>query len=171
MDNQTPPSARWTWDDRTHPRAMGAIDEPGDNGEWCDRLETAPTDCIVGKVLCVCVGSAIANDVLGAESENPERLAPARMSLELLERWTDDPTEERFEQICDLIFKQKQLSENFDSYGVTWWALRVATSSVGNYEAGWALRTVRSAAMMAGVTDQALRAIAKRELLSRLHRP
>jgi hypothetical protein len=81
-----------------------------------------------------------------------------------------DRTEERFGRICSLIFAEGE-PPNFDPYGVVWWALRTATSSVGFSEAGWALKTACGAAEDAGLSPDQLRQIAARELMSRAHPP
>jgi hypothetical protein len=158
-----------TWDGRKHPQVIGAFDESG--GDWCDCLEQAPNDVVVGKILCVCVAMAIAREVLLAEMGHAENLRKAAEPLDLLNEWVNCPTDARFERICALIFDEKHLlPDDRDPNGVVWWTLRVATSSVGNYEAGWALKSLCSAAGKACFSDNTLRAIAKRELLSRLHR-
>src|SRR4051812_21599530 len=122
---------------------MGPANTPQRHGDlaasaadlaWCGRLETAATDATVGKVLCLCAAAAVAREVLATRPGATQQAADA---LELLGHWIDDPTEERFERICSLIFGNGELC-NFDPHGVVWWALRTATSSVGNYEAGWA---------------------------------
>jgi hypothetical protein len=110
---------------------------------------------------------AIAREVLAAEmsvAKDSGEITPLR----LLGEWIDDPTEERFAWISALIFDERQPSPDPDPNGVVSWALRTATSSVGNYEAGWALATVCHAAMSAGFDVEALREIANRELMSRL---
>jgi hypothetical protein len=90
--------------------------------------------------------------------------------LDLLGRWIGDPTEDRFERIGALLFDERELWPDTDPHGIVWWALRTATSSVGNYEAGWALNGVCRAAMAAGFKDETLREIVKNELISRLSR-
>lgn len=55
-------------------------------------------------------------------------------ALTLLENWIDDPTDSRFEHIHELLFADTTSLDD-----VVWWALRVATASVGNKEAAWAL--------------------------------
>ncbi|NQT40206.1 MAG: hypothetical protein HQ581_22125 [Planctomycetes bacterium] len=152
-----------------HPEVIHVLDELSGELGWCDQLESAPADAIVGKVLCVCAGMGIARTVLAAELK--DCLCKAAESLEVLSEWVDCPTDERFEHICALIFDEEQpLPDDLDPHGVVWWAIRVATSSVGNYEAGWALTSLCNAAMKVGFDNESLREIARRELLSRLDR-
>jgi hypothetical protein len=77
----------------------------------------------------------------------------------------------RAERPCcqQVIFPEGELPD-FDPYGVVWWALRTATSSVGHYEAGWALKTACGAAEDAGFSPDQLRQIAVRELMARARR-
>jgi hypothetical protein len=152
----------WTWDDQENSlicRVLG--DETGDLG-WCDYIEKAPADPLVGKVLCVCVAAGIAREVLASINRDD---APAKVAIELLDRWIDEPTDERFERIGYLIFEEG--SPEFDAHGVVLWALRTATSSVGNSEAGWALMSLCAGAMSSGFSVESLRGIAARELQSR----
>src|SRR3954463_4013507 len=97
------PGVSWTWDPSEHPAVAGVVGAPARDLGWCDRLETAPGDTIVGKVLCVCAAAAVAREVimrLGGDSR------PADAALELLGRWIDDPSDERFDRICSLIFEE-----------------------------------------------------------------
>lgn len=149
---------RWTWDTAAHPGVASALAGP----DWCDRLEGAATDALVGKVLCVCAALAVARHVVGEPVEDPLTAE----ALDLLARWIDDPTEERFHRICGTIFGPEEPAE-IGPHGVGWWALRTAISSVGNYEAGWALSAVCSAAEAAGVTPEAARVSAERAVLAR----
>jgi hypothetical protein len=141
---------------------MVGLAAPSADDDWCDRLETAPGDAVVGKVLCVCAGAAIAREVLADWDGDAQRAVAA---MELLDHWVDEPTDERFERICSLIFEDG--AAKFDPEGVVWWALRTATSSVGNSEAGWALGSLFSAALRSGLTPERLRAAVVRELASR----
>ena len=160
-------SGKWTWSDQKQTRVIGVLDDS--DSEWCDQLEIAPGDAIVGKVLCVCAASRIAREVLADQSADHVH---EREALALLEEWIDAPTDERFERICTIIFEdaEQQPFLTCDPHGVVWWALRTATSSVGNYEAGWALKGVCSAATSAGMDDNVQREIVKQELLSRAGR-
>jgi hypothetical protein len=135
--------------------------------EWCGQLETAVSNAVVGKVLCVCAAAAIALEALEAEAA-PGDFQGAAGALKLLGLWIDDPTDERFNRICGLIFGEGGQAAECDLPHVVWWALRTATSSVGNYEAGWALEATCDAAVRAGFHPVQLRRIAERELLSRL---
>ncbi len=157
---------RWTWSDQAHPRVLRLFDTSIGH-DWCGHLESAPGDAILGKVLCVCAAAAIARGVLGDTSGSLGGGKEVGRALDLLGRWIDDPTEEQFERICGLIFGEDQPWPDSDPHGVAWWALRTATSSVGNFEAGWALNSLCDAATSAGFSGEVLREIAKRELLSR----
>jgi hypothetical protein len=156
------PGQAWTWDAQEHPSVAGALVAPAADLDWCDRLETAPGDAIVGKVLSVCAAAAIAQEVLAARGSDGPQAAAA---LELLDHWIDEPTDERFAHICSLIFGEE--TPELDPHGVVWWALRTATGSVGNFEAGWALGSLCSAASEAGLTAEQMRATAERVLSSR----
>jgi hypothetical protein len=151
----------WTWDGLTHPDVAATLAPAAVDLSWCDRLESAASDAITGKVLCVCAASAVAREVVSYGGGSP----PATGALELLGRWIDDPTGERFEHIYSLVFGEN--SPEFDPYGTVWWALRTATSSLGNFEAGWALAAACSAAVESGLTPERTRSIAERELRSR----
>jgi hypothetical protein len=155
--------ALWTWDAQEHPGVAGVLAVPPTTLGWCNRLETAPRDAIVGKVLCACAALAIAQKVLTTLDRDDPQAAAA---MELLNRWIDDPTDERFDRICSLIFDEG--SPEFDPYGIVWWALRAATSSVGNFEACWALEAVCDAALKAGLTPEHLQPVVEQELSSRL---
>ena len=48
----------WTWDPHAHPKIAGILAAPAAALGWCNRLETATGDAIVGKVLCVCAAAA-----------------------------------------------------------------------------------------------------------------
>jgi hypothetical protein len=148
---------------------MNALSNPpGEPLSWTDALEDAPSDFIVGKVLCVCAAKAIANDLIVVEFGNTDAFRQAMEPVDLLNDWIDDPTDERFERIRALIFDENSPLAEFDRHDVVWWALRVATSAVGCKEAGWALGGVVDHAMKAGVREGDLRAIAARELQSRI---
>ena len=155
-------NAPWTWDTQEHPGVASALTAPAADLGWCDRLETAPGDATVGKMLCVCAAAAIAREVLAALGGGAPHAVAA---LEVLDRWIDDPTDERFDCICYLLFEGR--SPEFGPHGVVWWALRTATSSVGNFEAGWALGSTCSAALEANLTPGQLHAAIKQELWSR----
>src|SRR4051812_21771224 len=93
----------WTWDARANPDVLRLLEEPVTGLEWFDRIENAPTDATDGKVLCVCAAVAIAREVLAAQVG----LAGAHQASEafdLVRRWIDEPTDERFDRICSLIF-------------------------------------------------------------------
>ena len=154
---------RWTWDRRGHPRVWAVLVPPAADRGWCGRLESAAADALTGKVLCVCAAAAVARAVLAASPECPEQAGAA---LGLLERWIDKPTEERFDRICATIFPEGEPTA-LDPHGVVWWALRTATSSVGNGEAGWALASTCVAAEAAGFSSEQLHGLAEEELASR----
>jgi hypothetical protein len=154
----------WTWDGRRHPEVAGVLAAPTADLGWCERLETAAADATVGKVLCVCAAAAVAREVLAT---CPVSTGQAVAALELLNHWMDEPTDERFDRICSIVFAEAE-QPNLDPYGVVWWAIRTATSSVGNYEAGWALKAVCDAATGAGFSPEQLRAVVEQELQCRV---
>jgi hypothetical protein len=156
------PEAPWTWGVAEHPAVAGVLAAPAHDLGWCDRLETAPEDAVVGKVPCVCAAAAVAREALMTLGGDARQ---ADATSELLGRWIDDPTDERFDRICTLAFEEG--SPEFDPLGVVWWALRTATSSVGNHEAGWALGGACAAATDAGLTPEQLRSVVEQELSSR----
>jgi hypothetical protein len=160
--------AGWTWEPWVHPRVASLLAEPAADLGWCVRLDHAPTDSVVGKVLCVCAAVAISREVLAA---GPGVGPAASDALALLDGWIDDFTEERFRRICGLIFPPDQ-SPDFDPHGLVRWALRTATSTAEGYgEAGWALETTCSGAVRAGLSVDQLRAIAERAVLARRGEP
>jgi hypothetical protein len=140
---------------------------PADGLAWCDRLENAAAGAVVGKVLCVCAAAAVARTALAVSALAPEEAARAADAVGLVVSWVDDPTNERFERICALIFGEGRQAADLGPHGVVWRALRTATSSVGNDEAGWALRATCGAAVSAGLGPEQLREVVERELLSR----
>jgi len=54
-----------------------------------------------------------------------------------------------------------------DRHGVAWWAMRTAASSVGYYEAGWALKAACGTATSAGLTQDAVREPARAGVMAR----
>jgi hypothetical protein len=160
------PDARWTWDALAHPRVPIVLAGPAGGLAWCGQLETAATHPVVGKVLCVCAAAAVAREVLASGLGSGQQAAEA---LELLGRWINEPNVERFDRICGLIFGEEPWPD-FGPHGVVWWALRTATSSVGNFEAGWALKSTCGAAECAGFGPEQLRGVVEQELVSRLGR-
>jgi hypothetical protein len=156
---------RWTWNASAHPRVEGILSKPSTGLEWCGQLDISAEDAVVGKVLCVCAAAAVAQAVSVAEAV----VGPlGKEALDLLVSWIDDPTKERFERICTLIFDEGEPPDyNPDPHGVIAWALRTATSSVGNFEAGWALETACGAAIDAGLSPEQIRRIVVQELMSR----
>jgi hypothetical protein len=157
---------RWTWDRHSHPKVLQALARTAAHLEWCGLLESAAADPLTGKVLCVCAAAAVARAVLGTCTDSSSQAAAA---LELLERWIDDPTGERFERVCSTIFTEGELPP-LDPHGVVWWALRTATSAIGNFEAGWALESACGAAEGAGFSPEQLRGVVEQELASRVIR-
>jgi len=55
-----------------------------------------------------------------------------------------------------------------NQYCVIWWTLRTATSSVGNYEAGWALSAVSKAAEKSGLGTNKQQKIVEQALFARM---
>lgn len=161
MNSVTP----WTWSPIEHPRVMRVFAEGCTNLDWCDQLETAASDATTGKVLCVCAALGIARRTVG-DSKVDVHLATD--ALRLLEQWIDDPTGERFDHICSLIFDED--APALDQSGIVWWSLRVATSSVDNFEAGWALGSACQHAVGAGQNPSDLRRIAQSAVLAREQR-
>jgi hypothetical protein len=147
---------RWTWDASMHPGVASALT----SSNWCNELEQSASDPIIGKVLCVCAGLAVAREVVGDSPANSSE------ALKLLDDWIDDPTVERFDRICDIIFGPDE-SVEVGPHGVIWWALRTATSSVGNFEAGWALSSTCGAAVASGHDPEVLRAVAMKGVLAK----
>jgi hypothetical protein len=147
----------WKWDDSSHSSVVAALAAP----DWCNRLERAGPDALSGKVLCVCAALGIACEVTRGHDDRA-----ASQALALLAGWIDDPTDERFGHICDIIFGPGERPE-LGPHGVVWCALRTATSSVGNGEAGWALGATCEAAEQAGYGPKVVRGFAEREVLVR----
>lgn len=162
-----PGRAMWTCRKQDNPSVVELLeaDDDGSTNAWTDSLETAADDAVEGKVLCVCAALAIARHVHG---EQQPLLAGGVAPLTLLEQWIDDPTNERFEQITQLLFVNRRIGVGPLPDRISWWALRVATASVGNYEAGWALRSLCENAAKLGVTPQEMRAHGLRAVSERL---
>ena len=152
----------WTWNSQEHFEVAVALAAPAVDLEWCDRLEAAPSEMVVGKVLCVCAASSIARRVLDGQRGD---VSQASDVLELLDRWIDEPTDERFDRICKIIFEEDWPESA--AIKVAWWALRTATSAVGCAEAGWALGAACDNALKTGLTPEQLRAVAERAVTSR----
>jgi hypothetical protein len=148
---------RWTWGASSRSGIAAALAGP----EWSDRLERAGPDALTGKVLCVCAALGVAAEVVRGHEDST--LSEA---LDLLAAWIDDPTDERFNRICDTIFGPGERPE-LGPHGVVWCALRTATSSVGNGEAGWALGAVCGAAQRAGFGPEAVRGFAGSAVMAR----
>jgi hypothetical protein len=117
---------------------------------------------VVGKVLCVCAASFIARLVLGGQGGDVSQASDA---LELLDRWIDEPTDERFDRICEIIFEEDWPESAANN--VAWWALRTATSAVGCAESAWALSGACDEASKAGLTLEQLLAAAEQAVASR----
>ncbi len=136
-------SSRWVWDVTDHPGVSNVLSSAASTRRWPDDLETAASDAVTGKVVCVVVGLAIARSIIEKHFSGDERSRESVALLDLADAWIDDPTDERFDQITRFLFDdERRWSESGDPLKVAWGALRIATSSVGNYEAGWALRIV-----------------------------
>ncbi len=161
-------TARWTLDVDTYSEALKLVAAAATEDEWCEQLETAPADALLGKVLCVCAAAAVARAVVTAVAGASPDDASGSV-LELLDRWIDDPTDERFDQIATLFFVDGPGPTA--SSDIAWRALRTATSSVGNYEAGWALQSTCMAAREVGFSSARLRKIVTQELATRLPSP
>lgn len=140
--NSNDAAYQWTWDAIAHPTVSHVFFTARTGFQWYDDLENAPTDPVVGKVLCVVAGVAIARAVLEKSFADHVALATSYELLDLADAWIDDPTDARFGRITDFLFGDETVWPNSDPRNVVWAALRVATSSVGNYEAGWALGIV-----------------------------
>ena len=158
------PHEPWTWNAQAHPGVLAVLAEPANDLRWCTLLDKAPTDPVVGKVLCVCAAAAVAREVLSTGSALS--LATASV-LALLEEWIDSPTAERFDRMCGLIFPPEQSTLD----GLVWGVLRTATSTAEGYgEAGWALESTCSAAVRAGFSPEDLRVIAEQAVWARAAR-
>lgn len=149
---------RWTWDGPTESVAA-VFARPAVNSDWCGGLDSGG---VTGKVLCACAALAVARAEVRASGADPA----TEEALELLTQWIDHPTDERFDRISGAIFGPGGQPE-LGPHGVAWWALRTATGSVGNGEAGWALGVACDAAVSAGFAPEVVRPIAEREVLAR----
>ena len=156
--------SRWMWQQGQHPGVLEVLDEPL-APNWCDRLETAPQDAVVGKVLCTCVALELAREVVFSATTIDETAVAA---VQLLAAWIDEPTERYFAEICALLFGDD--APILDEHGVVGSALRTATSSVGNYEAGWALAGACERAQQAGLAPERISELASRAITRRIAR-
>ncbi len=157
----------WTCRKQDNPSVVELLDADDDGATtaWAESLETAALNALEGKVLCVCAALAIARHVHG---EQQPLLADGVAPLRLLEHWIDEPTNERFEQITQLLFDNRRTGIGPIPDRISWWALRVATASVGNFEAGWALRSLCDNAVKLGVSPEEMRAHGLRAVQERL---
>ncbi len=70
-------------------------------------------------------------------------LAETVALLDLADAWVDDPSDDGFDQIAEFLFEDtREWPDTAHPLKVVWDALRIATSTVGNYEAAWALSIV-----------------------------
>ena len=129
---------KWTWYPKKNPEIL-RIFEDDVSDDWYDELEAKPKSALLGKVLCCCASIAIAQAVIEKLYQNHKAYEEARLLLELGRDWINSPTEERFSKITKFLFEDVQNWLEDDPREVTWAALRVLTSSVGNYEAGYEL--------------------------------
>lgn len=134
---------RWTWNSAEHPGISHVFSSAKSTSQWYDDLEKSASDAVTGKVLCVVAGLAIARAVIETEFPDHERLAESISLLDLADAWIDDPSDDRFDKIAEFLFDEgREWPVADDPLKVVWGALRIATSSVGDYEAGWALGRV-----------------------------
>ena len=152
---------RWTWDPALNPKVV-AILSGGGEGEWYDSLESAANDCVVGKVICVCAARAMACEALKQPGIDPA----SAEALDLLGRWIDAPSDERFEGLRWRAYDDD--SPEFDSHGCVWWAIRTAMSAVGFTGASWALSSAFAAAEAAGLGRDQIRQAAFQEIAARM---
>jgi hypothetical protein len=130
----------WTWSSEDYPSVLKVFSEAENQSsrEWYDQLETA-ADCLTGKVLCVCAGIALARTVIEKKFIDHKETQEANELLDELDKWIDYPTDERNDYIAKFLFED-QLDYTEDTpLETVWSALRIATSSLGNYEAGYQL--------------------------------
>ncbi len=144
----------WTCRAADNPLIVELIDGATKGSEaWFERLECEAESALHGKVLCVCAGAVIARRALVAEPGSPL----SEQALALLEGWIDEPTEARFAHIAALLFGDDGGGPQPELDEIAWWALRVATSSVGNFEAGWALGALCDVALNRGLAFEEVR--------------
>ena len=154
----------WSWRTRLNPKVDELLRAAAIPSNWEDQLETLASDSLTGKVLCVVAGAAIARSVVATEHQIHESFQEALEKLDLVERWIDDPTEERFEEMVEFLFGYDCELPESGPWKIVWAALRVATSSIGNFEAGWALGLVTDDAAQTRVDAFA---VARTALISR----
>ena len=137
----------WTCRATDNPSVIKLIDgHAATSGrDWAEQLETLAGDAITGKVLCVCAGLAIARRC------ETSTMPADDQALSVLQQWIDDPTDQRFERLSAWLIDDPPSRRDPEMAPVTGWALRVATSSVGNYEAGFALAALCERAEAAGL--------------------
>jgi hypothetical protein len=153
---------RWTWDEHDHPLVLSVFDNSNSSLLWCDDLEDSASDITTGKVLCVCASLAITLQFY--EQSNPQAHGP-KAALTLVAEWIDDPTDELFESICNLIFADD--APNLGGNDAYWWCLRTVTSCPGCKEAAWALNGVCEAVLSEKLTLRDLLQLAKADILAR----
>lgn len=155
----------WAWDSRREPGVYAAFDVSGDL-DWCDSLEDAPEDAVDGKVACTVAALGVVESVL--EKTGELNRADVQMARATLRTWIGTGSDDAADQVFALAFsgdeEEPPTPRGRELPEVLSWALRCATSSVGNYEAGWALRGCAQRALDLGLTPQALKEAARREL-------
>jgi hypothetical protein len=156
------PTKKWFWDNQQNSHVEDLLIDASIDPAWRHRLEKSADDPLVGKLLCVCAAIGIARTVFP-----PESPSDARAALEILESWVDNPTTDSFGILCRLIFDDTVGNTGNDLPEAVWWAIRTATSSVGNYEASWALSGAWDAAVRAGASSALLGRAIQDALLSR----
>jgi len=149
----------WRWSGTEHPRVDALLGILESGQEWDFELETVADDARVGKMLCVCAAAAVARYTV-------EQAGARADELDVLDAWVDAPTEELLASIWKRVLHGR-LDRTSDVDDVVWWALRSATASVGDFEAGWALEMTCEAALRRGVTAGRVKAIVRRALAGR----
>jgi hypothetical protein len=151
-------SDKWTWSAHEYPEVISLLDRPSENSAWWDDLERA-CDPIGCKVLSVIAAASIARDSLANASEHERHIEDSR-ALDLVEAWIDDPTDERSERICVMIFgEERDAAKRADLSRVVWWTLRTATASVDAPEASWALQSLCQNLAETGIAEAWLREV------------
>jgi hypothetical protein len=158
----------WTWSASDAPDVKALLMSPLQDLEWCHSLNTTK-QVVTGKVLTVCAALSIAREYL-QHKDSKQITSDDFEALEFLEAWINEPTIDRFEQICLMLFGEEETNEPYTNLNpVVWWALRTATSSIdGCGEIEWVLENLCQTMVEEGFSPLWLSTVALKEIKHRL---
>ncbi len=145
---------RWSWEPQEQPKIVELLNKPTRGRGWCDRLDEA-NGHVTGKVLTVCAALSIARESVSTKPAL-QAVRDDLAALALLDEWIDDPSDERFERICRMIFGDRDEPDAAAELShAVWWALRCATAHPdGCGESAWALEALCDSMVELGSTEE-----------------